>query len=108
MKTQKIDLSALPNDQDTHRGYEEIHSVWIRLSEMLKEGNHPDDSCLNELVSKAQNAMTGREVDFMCNLQSLLSDDSVENRHARLTGGLYKVLMDRHGYKVSKDGGGLG
>lgn len=108
MHTQNNDLSNLPKEQSAHDGYEEIHRVWKTLWEMVETGKYPDETGLNELVSKAQYAMTGRERRFMDGLHSSLAGDDVRLRHAKLTSGLNKVLWDRHGFKVSKEGGGLG
>ncbi len=108
MNSKRIDLSLLPESEDAQGGYEEIHGVWEKLFGMVSAGKHPNETDLEELIEKAKYVMTGREIAFMDTLKNSLSDFPLELRHTKLSGGLSKVLMDRHGFKVSKEGGGLG
>lgn len=108
MTTHKIDLSLLPENEEAVTGYTEIYAAWKKLFDMLDAGQSPDENKFDTVFSDARRNMTGREIAFIDELADGIATLSTELRHAKLTGGLSKILMDRQGFKVSKEGGGLG
>ncbi|WP_291048468.1 hypothetical protein [Hyphomonas sp.] len=108
MPTHQVDLTSLPEDQDAVRGYESILATWQKLRDGLDDSKSLSGVDLEETVSSSRPVMTPRELAFLNELLTATSSLAVEIRHAKVTGGFYKILMDRHGFKVSKDGGGLG
>lgn len=108
MPSYKVDLTKLPTDQNAVPGYEAILAAHKKLGAALEENDDLTEAELEAVLAGIQGAMTTREREFLHQLRSEIATFSVDLRHAKLTGGLYKILMDRQGYKVSKDGGGLG
>jgi len=108
MTTQKIDLDVLPKDEEAIAGYETILTAWKKLFAALDEGRSLSVAEVETTISSAKDAMFGRENVFFDALLDDLSSSSSDLRHAKLTAGLNKILMDRQGFKVSKEGGGLG
>lgn len=108
MPTHKVDLTALPEDQSAVPGYETILAAHQKLAAALDSNHDLSASDLEATLADARQAMTAREREFLHNLQGEIASFSADLRFAKLTGGLYKILMDRKGFKVSKEGGGLG
>ncbi|KEP68543.1 hypothetical protein DL1_11360 [Thioclava dalianensis] len=108
MPSYQVDLTSLPKDESAIPGYKVILAAWQKMYDALDAGKTPSEVDLNEAMQTARNAMTVRELGFMKDLEAELAAEHVSLRHAKLTGGLYKILMDRHGFKVTRKNGGLG
>jgi hypothetical protein len=108
MPTQHVDLVSLPSDQSAVPGYKVILSAWQNLTVAFDENKKLSEADLDLTLADVRGVSTVREQIFLQELQSNIATMSVDLRQAKLTGGLYKILMDRQGYKVSKDNGGLG
>ncbi len=101
-------LAKLPTDHQAQRGYFELLELWEKMGTAPNAGRDFSESEFNSLKSTARVFMTAREIRFF---EEPFSDDLASHPalfQAKVTARLSKILMDRHGVKVSKEGGGLG
>jgi hypothetical protein len=97
-------LAGLPADPAAHVGYFDLVEIW----ETLGSGRDRNISLdmLRGLEQNARAHMTERERIFFDEPH----EDGLDPYllQAKIAGRLSKILMDRHGFKVGKEGGGVG
>ncbi len=108
MPSHQVDLTSPPVDLNAVPGYETILAAWQKMHDALDKGKSLTEAEVAAVVSETRLAMTSRELAFLQELLNSTSSLSADARHAKLSGGLYKMLMDRQGFKVKKENGGLG
>lgn len=97
-------LAKLPRDPEAQHNYFELVQIW----ESLESGGDLTQDGLDAMILKAKPFMNSREQAFF---SEPLPSDLVGYPillQSKITGRLSKILLDRHGYKVPREGGGLG
>jgi hypothetical protein len=103
-----IDLSKTPDDPEAGRGYQEIYRSWKRLYDV----GESEPGCLTtheflDLLGEVVQYLTPRERDFF--ERKLDGPGHIPAFvQAKTTARLNVILMDRHGFKVKRENGGVG
>jgi hypothetical protein len=98
-------LASLPSDTNARAGYEELVDLWEEIGE---RNIHPTADQFNAWKNGVHMLLTLREKTFFQEPIEPGLAGYPELIQAKMTGRLSKILMDRHGFKVAKDKGGLG
>ena len=101
-------LANLPNDSASQKGYFDLLEFWEKMATTQDAGRDFSVNEFDGLKVAARRLMTPREIAFF---EEPFPDDITSHAalfQAKVTGRLSKILMDRHGFKVPKQGGGLG
>lgn len=108
MTTLRIDLSKSPNDPEAARGYQEIYRAW----KLLYDVGESERGCLTtreflDLLSEVIQHLTPREREFF---ERKLDGPAhiPEFVQAKTTARLNVILLDRYGFKVKRENGGVG
>ncbi|UGY21828.1 hypothetical protein HU675_0027885 [Bradyrhizobium septentrionale] len=102
-----IDLSQLPSDPEDAKGYDQIYRAWKRLSDTFENGGQLQDAEFQSEVQSLIASLRPREISFMGEPYEASIAHIPEAVQAKAQGRLQKILMDRHGFHVKREGGGL-
>jgi hypothetical protein len=102
-----IDLSK-PPDGPGASGYDELYTQWKRLGDVFAAGRTLNQQDFLTLGATVRKHLTGRERQFFDEPFEPEVRANPDHVQAKTTAQLHKILMDRHGFRVAKDKGGLG
>jgi hypothetical protein len=102
-----VDFETMPADEDAQVGYVEILSIWRRIKQGFDENPRSFNQELLSCLAELRPLLTQRELAFLDEPFDAATTSSAAVE-AKTVAKVYKILMDRHGFKVSREGGGLG
>ena len=102
-----IDLSQLPSQPEDTKGYDQIYKVWKRLSDAFETGDQLSDADFRSELSSVRPVLRQREARFLDEAHEAAIANIPEAVQAKTQARLQIILMDRHGYHVKHENGGL-
>lgn len=102
-------IANLPADPSAHHGYFELVEIWEHMEGHRPEGRewfNADEQA--KLLVSLTSVLSAHELAFFKEPFERSEQSYNSILQARTTGRLSKILMDRHGFKVARDKGGLG
>lgn len=101
-------LANLPHDPIGHIGYFELLEFWEAMAADENSGRNYSIAEFASMKQSVAKLLTPRESSFFQEPFPVDIAESPTLLQVKVIARLSKILMDRHGFKVPKDGGGLG
>lgn len=102
-----IDLSQVPANPEDAKGYDQIYRVWKRLADAFSAGRELPSADFRSEMSNLRTVLRPREVSLMDEPHEASIAHIPEAVQAKTQARLQKVLMDRQGFHVKRENGGL-
>lgn len=102
-----IDLAQVPSKPEDATGYLEIHTFWKRLSDTFEKGGQLSDAEFRSELTSLRPVLRPREAAFLDEPHEVSIANIPEAVQARTVARLYKILLDRQGFHVKRENGGL-
>ena len=102
-----VDLTRIPPDSFDAEGYDRIYRIWKRLSDTFEGGSQLNENDFQSEISSLEGALHPQEHSFLKDPHEASIANIAEAVQARTQARLLVILMDRHGFHLKRENGGL-
>jgi hypothetical protein len=103
--TNEFDLSGAPSDPTAAIGYAELYALWKENMDAFNHGRDISKADFQIWIDRVRKHLIPMELAFF---DEPFDERNFSKVEVKKVSNLYKILFDRHGARVSKEGGGLG